>query len=86
MTGRLYYDAEGYAITLGYERHGPVSPLREALSEIANKKAGCASAVAMRGIARWALRDASAMSGSAQDAQRLDPKGASATREAGDAR
>jgi hypothetical protein len=38
---------------------GEIDRLRAALDEIASKKPGCASAVAMRGIARWALAQSS---------------------------
>ena len=31
MNDALYYDADGFAVTLGYERYGPISPLRSAL-------------------------------------------------------
>jgi hypothetical protein len=36
MSEGCYYDADGFAVTLGYDRYGPTSPLRDALIEAAN--------------------------------------------------
>ena len=78
--GYGYFLVEDSDKRIECRRCTPLARWRAALVEIANSKAGCASAAAMRGKARWALSDSDG-SPEGRDAQRLDGEAATARAE-----